>query len=82
MLYPDVDRVSPARIAKSLPVIPSVEPPLSVYLAKGVSLGGKRVEMPVLGSSELTGRSHVVGVLMPRWVLLCLRRSSSVGPRR
>lgn len=32
MLYPEVDRVSPARIAKSLPVMPSVEPPLSVYL--------------------------------------------------
>lgn len=32
MLYPEVDRVSPASIAKSLPVIPRVDPPLSVYL--------------------------------------------------
>lgn len=36
MLYPEVDRVSPARIAKSLPVMPSVEPPLSVYLLVSV----------------------------------------------
>ena len=30
ILYPATERVSPARIAKSAPVIPKVEPPLSV----------------------------------------------------
>lgn len=32
ILYPDVERVSPATIVKSEPEIARVEPPLSVYL--------------------------------------------------
>lgn len=32
MLYPEVERVSPARMVKSVLLMPRVEPPLSVYL--------------------------------------------------
>lgn len=35
MLYPAVERVSPARMAKSGPEMPSVTPPLLVYLMQG-----------------------------------------------
>jgi hypothetical protein len=52
--------VSPARMVKSAPAMPSVEPPLSVYLWKAVSqrTGGAREQ-------RQTGRSCV---------LLCPRR--------
>ena len=60
MLYPETDRVSPARIAKSEPVIPRVEPPLSVYLTRKtvrlVPLQSPRMPLDL----ELTDRSHAV----------------------
>ena len=59
--------MSPAMIAKSLPVIPNVEPPLSVYL---IVLDGSKQAMIV----SLTGRSRVL--YWPRCCVKLLRRSS------
>lgn len=44
MLYPEVERVSPARIANVSPVMPSVDPPLSAYLEMDQSLVRHRIE--------------------------------------
>ena len=55
MLYPDVERVSPANIANVSPVIPNVEPPLSVYLESFISALYASVKRLLL-----TGRRHVV----------------------
>jgi hypothetical protein len=63
MLYPDVDRVSPARMAKSEPVIPSVDPPLSVYLLSF------NHEAQIL-LRALTGRSCALWLLLERIVQL------------
>jgi hypothetical protein len=61
MLYPEVERVSPARIAKSEPEMARVEPPLSVYLDERFQLGErKRWRVPH------TGRNRVPYCLLMR----------------
>lgn len=61
--------MSPAIMAKSLPVMPNVEPPLSVYLVKSAS----RTQGIV---PSLTGRSRVVCYQLPQCCVELERRSS------
>lgn len=63
--------MSPARMAKSLPVMPRVEPPLSVYLKVYVRMGRLWC-----GGEDRTGRSHVAWVVSAFGELV--RRSSQV----